>query len=180
MSITIHDAGLQFNGHPAARVRTTAGMPPKTISVPLLSSYVGDNPCSLHFEARAVSGSTASLSPAGNADDGFIGSWTTSGSITDGEWGSFSVENKTGFTGLSILLSSDQAASVDFRNVRVVDAAGIDYVDHAAFEAQGTVTEAFPDTPETEDTDIPTVAGVKTLLADLEARIAALEGGEAE
>lgn len=160
--------------------KDTAGMPPKTISVPLLSSYVGDTPCSLYFEARAVSGSTASLSPAGNSDAGFISGWTTSGAINGGEWGSFSVENKTGFTGLSILLSSDQAASVDFRNVRVVDAAGNDYVDHTAFEAQGTIVEVLPDTPETDATDIPTVAGVKALLAELEARIAALEGGEAE
>lgn len=160
--------------------KDTAGMPPKTIGVPLLPSYVGDTPCSLYFEARAVAGSTASLSPAGNSDAGFISGWTTSGAINGGEWGSFSVENKTGFTGLSILLSSDQAASVDFRNVRVVDAAGNDYVDHTTFEAQGTVTEVFPDTPEADATDIPTVAGVKALLAELEARIAALEGGDAE
>ena len=159
--------------------KDTAGMPPKTISVPLLSSYVGDTPCSLYFEARAVSGSTASLSPAGNSDAGFISGWTTSGAINDGDWGAFSVENQTGFTGLSILLSSDQAASVDFRNVRVVDAAGNDYVDHTAFEAQGTIVEVLPDTPETDATDIPTVAGVKALLAKLEARIAALEGGGA-
>ncbi len=157
--------------------KDTAGMPPKTISVPLLSSYAGDTPCSLYFEARAVSGSSASLSPAGNSDAGFISGWTTSGVINNGDWGAFSVENQTGFTGLSILLSSDQAASVDFRNVRVVDAAGIDYVDHATFEAQGTIMEDFPDMPETDATDIPTVAGVKALLAALEARVAALEGG---
>lgn len=159
--------------------KDTAGMPPKTISIPLLSTYPAGTPCSLCFEARAVSGSTASLSPAGNSDAGFIGSWTTSGSINDGDWASFSVEDKTGFTGLSILLSSDQAASVDFRNVRVVDAAGNDYVDHTTFEAQGTVTEVFPDTTETDNTDIPTVAGVKALLSSLEARIADLEGGGA-
>lgn len=159
--------------------KDTAGVPPKTIGVPLLSSYVGDTPCSLYFEARAASGSTASLHPAGNSDAGFISSWTTSGAINNGEWGAFSVETQTGFTGLSILLSSDQAASVDFKNVRVVDAAGNDYVDHAALEAQETVMEVFPDTPETDGTDIPTIAGVKCLLAKLEARIAALEGGGA-
>lgn len=156
---------------------------PQAIPLPLGSGFSADKTYKLSIEARLVSGGgTVDLGPnMPTASAGYY-HWDNTGDYLTltSDWQTAWVDNVQGITSAGLqLYGSTSPVTVQLRNIRLTDADGNDVIDQQALREVGTCIPSPDDSPDTrpENKVLPTLAYVKDMLAKLEARIAALEGG---
>lgn len=158
---------------------------PQAIPLPLGSGFSADKTYKLSIEARLVSGSgTVDLGPNMPTDSAGYYHWDSTGDYLTltSDWQTAWVDNVQGITSAGLqLYGSASPVTVQLRNIHLTDADGNDVIDQQALREVGTCIPSPDDSPDTrpENKVLPTLAYVQDMLAKLEARIAALEGGGA-
>lgn len=158
---------------------------PQAIPLPLGSGFSADKTYKLSIEARLVSGSgTVDLGPNMPTDSAGYYHWDSTGDYLTltSDWQTAWVDNVQGITSAGLqLYGSASPVTVQLRNIHLTDADGNDVIDQQALREVGTCIPSPDDSPDTrpENKVLPTLAYVQEMLAELEARIAALEGGGA-
>ena len=158
---------------------------PQAIPLTLGPGFSADKAYKLSIEARLVSGSgTVDLGPNVSSPYGYY-RWDTTGEYLTltSDWQTAWVDNMQKITSAGLqLYGSSTPVVIQLRNIHLTDADGNDVIDRQALREVGTCIPSPDDTPENipENKRLPTLAYVQDMLAELEARIAALEGGNAE
>lgn len=156
---------------------------PQAIPLALGPGFSADKTYKLSIEARLVSGSgTVDLGPnMPTASAGYY-HWDNTGDYLTltSDWQTAWVDNVQGITSAGLqLYGSTAPVTVQLRNIHLTDTDGNDVIDQQALREVGTCIPSPDDSPDTrpENKVLPTLAYVQDMLAKLEARIAALEGG---
>lgn len=155
---------------------------PQAIPIPLGSGFSADKTYKLSIEARLASGSgTVDLGPNMPTSSSGYYHWDNTGDYLTltSDWQTAWVDNVQGITSAGLqLYGSSSPVVIQLRNIQLTDTDGNDVIDRQALRDVGTCISSPEDSPENKK--IPTLAYVQDMLAELESRIAALEGGDAE